>query len=132
MVLCCYGQELKSPEMQDGLEKKRKGKKKRRRKSNMFSYLTESKAKKPRWGYSDLRSVIQEGRKGNKHFNQTDIKTAVNCKYILEDKNMQKVKSVKFKNRLLRQFTDINGTWVQNFYLGFMSWVLILCITAQR
>lgn len=96
---------------------KKRGKKKKRSKSNMFSYLTESKAKKARWGYSDLPSVIQEGRKGNKHFNQTDIKTPVNCKYVLEDKNLQKVESVKFKNRLLQQFTDINGTWVPNFYL---------------
>lgn len=63
--------------------------------------------------YSDLKSVIQEGRKGNKHFNQTDIKNPVNYKYILEDKNMQKLKSVKVKNRLLQQFTDVSGTYVQ-------------------
>lgn len=58
----------------------------------MFSYLTESKAEKHRWDYSDLTSAIQEGRKGKKHFNQTDIKTPVNYKYILKDKNMQKNK----------------------------------------
>jgi len=58
----------------------------------MFSYLTESKAKKPRWDYSDLRSAIQEGRKGNEHFSQTDIKTPVNYKYILEEKKHAKNK----------------------------------------
>lgn len=46
--VCCYEQELKSAEIQARL-KKEEGKK--GRKPNTFSYLTESKSKKPRWDY---------------------------------------------------------------------------------
>lgn len=31
----------------------------------MFSYLTESKAKKPRWDYSDLRAFRRGGKETN-------------------------------------------------------------------
>lgn len=65
----------------------------------MFSYLTESKSKKPIWDYSDLRSAIQERRKGNKYFNQTDSNIPVNYKYILEEKDTQK-KSSQWRSRL--------------------------------
>lgn len=41
---------------------------KKRRKPNMFSYLTASKSKKPRWDYSDLRSATEERRKGKQIF----------------------------------------------------------------